>query len=64
MANSDNEEVIILRYFLHIIFHAIYDVFSSVHNSLKKARVKEPFTPSKTVKNVAHQLVFDNAVYV
>ena len=35
---------------------------SPVDDHPKMAHVKEPSTPSKTVKNVAHQMVFDKVV--
>lgn len=39
------------------------DFHSPTRDSPKKARAKEPSTPSKTLKS-ARQLVFDAAVYV
>ena len=38
--------------------------FSPVHDSSKKAHIKELSTPSKMVKITGRQLVFDKAVYV
>jgi hypothetical protein len=67
ITNSDNEDVFIPRYVFCINFYEPYFVLltfiSPVHDSPKKARFKEPSTPSKMVKDAGRQLVFDNAVY-
>lgn len=50
-------------YFIIIMWATYWPCSSPVHDSPKKARVKEPSTSSKTVKNSGRQLVFDKAVY-
>ena len=66
---SDDNDVFVPRYDIPIAFLCFNICSDNLHKSSptrdspKKARAKEPTTPSKISKS-ARQLVFDTAVYV